>query len=82
MSMSIGYRPPAGDRAAHDALAALRARYLSRLAELARRIVETIHRHDRIRHAVPASLLCGVELRGEDPALRSRHPGNRGRAVD
>jgi uncharacterized protein (UPF0276 family) len=38
VSLSIGYKPARGDRAAEDALAALRGRYLARLNELARRI--------------------------------------------
>ncbi len=38
VSLSIGYKPRRGDRAAEDALAASRTRYLARLAELARRI--------------------------------------------
>jgi uncharacterized protein (UPF0276 family) len=38
VSLSIGYKPPAGDRAAADAHAALRRRYLARLAALAGRI--------------------------------------------
>lgn len=38
VSLSIGYKPPAGDLAAADAHAALRARYLSKLRALAERI--------------------------------------------
>lgn len=38
VSLSIGYKPPENDRAAADALAELRTRYLSRLGALADRI--------------------------------------------
>lgn len=38
VSLSIGYKPPRGDRAAEEAHAALRSRYLSKLSALASRI--------------------------------------------
>jgi uncharacterized protein (UPF0276 family) len=38
VSLSIGYRPASGDHAAREAHAALRAKYLARLAALAQRI--------------------------------------------